>query len=447
LYLPLNYDYAASAAPSAPSVRSLVTYSPESTTAKHTETLPLMLPLDVSDDRHDIELGDSVMLIIEDDPKFSSILMDLAHECGFRAIVSATGGAALALVRRFKPAVITLDIKLPDTDGWQILDVLKRDFATRHIPVHIVSVEDPRDRGTRMGAFSVLEKPVDRETLLGALRRSEEFVGRTTKRLLLVEDDDLQANEIVRTIGNEDVETVRVRTGQEALAKLREGSFDCVVLDLRLPDMDGVQLIEALPKDPNERIPVIIHTAMDLTPAEEAKLRNQADAFILKGPDSAALVLDETALFLHRSVERLPPEKRRLLEGVRRHEPGLAGRKVLIVDDDIRNIFSLTGVLEQHGVQVLQAENGRDGIELLEASPDIDMVLMDVMMPDMDGYETMRQIRARERFRTLPMIAITAKAMKGDREKCIDAGASEYISKPVDVDQLVSTMRVWLRRG
>jgi CheY-like chemotaxis protein len=247
-------------------------------------------------------------------------------------------------------------------------------------------------------------------------------------------------------IGNGDVHVTRVTNGHEALEALQKQEFDCVVLDLVLPDMDGVQLIETIRRDTSRRLPVIIHTAKDLNPADEAKLRNLVESFILKSPDSHHQLFDETALFLHRFVEDMPDDQRRIIERARRHEPGLAGRKVLIVDDDIRNIFSLTGVLEQHDIEVLHAESGRDGISMLSSTPGIDMVLMDVMMPDMDGYETMRQIRRNDRFRKLPMIAITAKAMKGDREKCIDAGASEYISKPVDVDQLVSMMRVWLRR-
>ncbi len=279
-----------------------------------------------------------------------------------------------------------------------------------------------------------------------ALARTEEFISRKVKELLLVEDDDLQGSEIGKLIGNGDVQLTRVTNGREALAALQEKTFDCVVLDLVLPDMDGLQLIESIRRDTSHRLPVIIHTAKDLSPADEAKLRNLVESFILKGPDSHQQLFDETALFLHRYVENLPENQRRIIELARRREPGLSGRKVLIVDDDIRNIFSLTGVLEQHDVEVLHAESGREGIVMLNETPGIDMVLMDVMMPDMDGYETMRQIRSSDRFRKLPMIAITAKAMKGDREKCIAAGASEYIAKPVDVDQLVSMMRVWLRR-
>jgi signal transduction histidine kinase/CheY-like chemotaxis protein/HAMP domain-containing protein len=452
LYLPLVYDYAAkttttnvnftSSAALASTVSVPITV--------HAESGPLLSNAEVSDDRHSIQAGDHVLLIVEDDTRFADILMDLAHDRGFKAVVSTTGGGALPLVRRFKPDMITLDIKLPDMEGWRVLDILKRDPASRHIPIHIISVEDPHERGLQLGAFSVLEKPVDRDTLARALLRTEEFIARPVKNLLLVEDDDLQSTEILRLIGNTDVVTVHVRTGREALEAIHEHArrdqiFDCAVVDLRLPDMDGLQLIEAMRKDTAHRMPVVVHTAKDLTAVETAQLRNQVERFITKSPDSAQRLFDDTALFLHRIVGNLPEEQRRILQGTRRRDPELSGRKVLIVDDDIRNIFSLTSVLEEHDVQVLHAENGRDGIELLDATPDIALVLMDVMMPEMDGYETMRHIRARERFRHLPMIAITAKAMKGDREKCIEAGASDYIAKPVDVEQLVSIMRVTLR--
>jgi len=410
------------------------------------ETTPLLVAAELTDDRQNIQPGEPVLLIIEDDAKFGQILLDLAHDRGYKAVVSSTGSGALPLVRRFNPSVITLDINLPDMDGWRLLDILKRTGETRHIPIHIISVQDPRDRGMQMGAFSVLEKPVDHATLQQTLARSEEFLARPIKELLLVEDDDLQSGEILKVVGEDDVRVTRVCTGREALAALQAQTFDCIVLDLVLPDMDGVTLIETIRKDTMRRLPVIIHTAKDLSPGEEAKLRNLVESFIIKSPESPQQLFDETALFLHRAMQDMPAERRRIIDRARRREPGLAGRKVLIVDDDIRNIFSLTGVLEQHDIQVLHAENGRDGIAILDETPGIDMVLMDVMMPDMDGYETMRHIRSRERFRKLPMIAITAKAMKGDREKCIEAGASEYMSKPVDVDQLVSMMRVWLRR-
>jgi signal transduction histidine kinase/CheY-like chemotaxis protein/HAMP domain-containing protein len=445
LYLPMTHDFSKSLTPPpAPSSRALTYSQPQIVVSR--ESTPLLVASELTDDRQNIQPGDRVLLIIEDDVKFGRILLDLAHDRGFKAVVSATGSGALPLVRRFNPCVITLDINLPDMDGWRLLDILKRSAETRHIPIHIISVDDPRERGLQMGAFSVLEKPVDHATLQEALTRTEEFISRKVKELLLVEDDDLQGGEIAKLIGNGDVQLTRVTTGREALKVLQEKDFDCVVLDLVLPDMDGVQLIESIRRDASHRLPLIIHTAKDLNPADEAKLRNLVESFILKGPDSHQQLFDETALFLHRFIENLPENQRRIIELARRREPGLSGRRVLIVDDDIRNIFSLTGVLEQHDVEVLHAESGRDGILMLNETPGIDMVLMDVMMPDMDGYETMRQIRTNERFRKLPMIAITAKAMKGDREKCIEAGASEYISKPVDVDQLVSMMRVWLRR-
>jgi CheY-like chemotaxis protein len=456
LYLPIAYDFGARNGDIPHFARTSSPYPqtpPRNEECPHfsqvvvgREATPLLVPAEITDDRQNIQPGEAVLLIIEDDAKFGRILLDLAHDRGFKAVVSATGGGALPLVRRFNPALITLDINLPDMDGWRLLDILKRGPDTRHIPIHIISVEDPRERGLQMGAFSVLEKPVDHATLQQALARTEEFIARPVKELLLVEDDELQCAEILKVIGNGDAVTTQVRTGEHALQLLRERAFDCAVLDLVLPDMDGLQLVETIRRDNSRRLPIIIHTAKDVSSAEEAKLRNLVESFILKGPESHQQLFDETALFMHRNVAGMSEDKRRIIDLARRREAGLAGRRVLIVDDDIRNIFSLTGVLEQHQVQVVHAESGRRGIEQLEATPNVDMVLMDVMMPDMDGYETMRQIRSVEAFRKLPIVAITAKAMKGDREKCIAAGATEYISKPVDTDQLVSMMRVWLGR-
>ncbi len=443
LYVPITYDFGANA-PAARPVLLAGQHGAQVVVGR--ESTPLLVPAEITDDRQSIQPGEAVLLIIEDDAKFGRILLDLAHDRGFKAVVSATGSGALPLVRRFSPALITLDINLPDMDGWRLLDILKRSADTRHIPIHIISVEDPRERGLQMGALSVMEKPVDHATLQQALERTEEFIARQVKELLLVEDDDLQRGEIIKILGNGDIAVTQVRNGAEALHALRERSFDCAVVDLVLPDMDGLQLVETIRRNSSRRLPVIIHTAKDVSSAEEAKLRNLVESYILKGPQSHQQLFDETALFLHRHVAGMSEDKRRIIELARRREPGLAGRRVLIVDDDIRNIFSLTGVLEQHQVHVVHAESGRIGIEVLEQTPNVDMVLMDVMMPDMDGYETMRQIRRLDRFRKLPIIAITAKAMKGDREKCIAAGASEYISKPVDTDQLVSMMRVWLGR-
>ena len=440
LFLPASYDVAAAARPSAKRTALL----PEIEVPEPEETTPAA---PMHDDRDALQPGERLLLIVEDDPRFAEIILDVAHARGFKGLVANSGGNALALARRFVPDAITVDLHLPDMDGWRLMDMLKRAPETRHIPVSVISCDDSSDIGFQMGAFSLLTKPADHEALTAVLERTEKFISRPVKRLLVVEDDDIQRDHIAAIIGDGDVETTCVATGQAALAAFRESTFDCVVLDLGLPDMDGFDVLERLRADATQRIPVIIYTAKDLPPREQATLRKMAESVILKGPESLVHVLDESALRLHRLVPGLTEEKQKLLAGVRQREPRLARRKVLIVDDDVRNIFSLASALEQHQMDVLHAENGRDAIAMLEETPDIDLVLMDVMMPDMDGYETMRSIRARDRFKALPIIAITAKAMKGDREKCIAAGASDYAAKPVDMDHILSLMRVWLHKA
>jgi CheY-like chemotaxis protein len=388
-----------------------------------------------------------VLAIVEDDPKFASILMDLAHEHGFKGLVATNGRDALALARRSKPDAITLDIKLPDMDGWRVLDSLKRDPETRHIPVNVMSAADPRNLGTRLGAFSVLPKPMDREVLRGILVDTEKFLSRKVKQLLIVEDDEVQRGHIVRTIGNSDVESTCVSSGAEALAEINAKTYDCVILDLGLGDMDGAQVLREIRHNTQERLPVIIYTARDLTKEEQAELSKLADSVIHKDTDAIGRLFDDCALFLHRVVAGLPEDKQELLASIRQQEPMLEGRKILIVDDDVRNVFSLASALEQHKMDIVHADNARDGISILEKTPGIDLILMDIMMPEMDGYETMRAIRARNRFKQLPIIAITAKAMTGDREKCMEAGASDYLAKPVDIDQIVSMMRIWLQKS
>jgi CheY-like chemotaxis protein len=282
--------------------------------------------------------------------------------------------------------------------------------------------------------------------LFGLFDRTARFLDRPVKKLLVVEDDVVQSLNITTIVGQGDVETRVATSGAEAIKLIGEQQFDCVILDLGLPDMDGLDVLEQIRKTEGEHLPVIVYTARDLTRRDEVKLRKLAETVIVKNTENLKRLYDESALFLHRLVAGLPPEKQILLSGVRQREPALAGRKVLIVDDDVRNIFSLASLLEQHQMEVLHAENGRDAIAILEKTPFIDLVLMDVMMPEMDGYETMRSIRARARFRDLPVIAVTAKAMKEDREKCIQAGASDYAAKPVDIDQIISVLRVWLRK-
>jgi HAMP domain-containing protein/signal transduction histidine kinase/DNA-binding response OmpR family regulator len=407
----------------------------------------LRLPADLTDDRSSIEPDDLVLLIVEDDHTFARVLLERARERGFKGVVATRGDAVQPAARQFRPDAITLDLGLPDMDGWSVLDRLKHDPDTRHIPVHIISGLEERQRGLRQGAIAYLYKPVTRETLDEALAGIRGFVERKVKRLLVVEDDDVQRNSIVELIGNNDVHTTAVRSGEEALAALAAEHYDCMVLDLGLPDMSGFELIERLRNQSNlTQLPIVIYTGRELTPRQETELRRMTDSIIVKDVKSLDRLLDETTLFLHRVQTNLPQPARQLLEQVRLADPVLAGKKVLVVDDDVRNIFALTSLLEQQRMQVLYAENGKDGIALLRDTPDVDVVLMDVMMPEMDGYETMRTIRADERFAALPIIALTAKAMKGDRENCIQAGASDYIAKPVDKEQLLSLLRVWLYR-
>ncbi|HEY4647905.1 MAG TPA: response regulator, partial [Gemmatimonadales bacterium] len=401
----------------------------------------------VSDDRGTIEDGDRILLIAEDDPNFAQILLDLARERGFKGLVAHTADRALALAREYQPTAVTLDLRLPDADGWTILDRLKHDPSTRHIPVHIISVEENWQRGLRLGAIDFMTKPATKESLSQALTTLHEFVDRPVKRLLVVEDDRAQQESIAELIGDGDVLTTAVSTGAEALEALQREAFDCMVLDLGLPDMTGFQLITRVKGEIGLRkLPTIIYTGKQLSKREEAELRRMAESVVIKDAQSPERLLDETALFLHRVTARLPESKRRMLEQLHRTDPTLTGRKALVVDDDVRNIFALTTFLERSEMNVIYAESGRDGIARLQDTPDIDVVLMDVMMPEMDGYETMRAIREMPRFRNLPIIAVTAKAMKGDREKCIEAGASDYIAKPVDMDQLLSLLRVWLYR-
>jgi len=371
----------------------------------------------------------------------------MAREKGFKGLAALRGEEALALVKQYRVDAITLDIILPDMDGWTILDRLKIDPQTRHIPVHIITVEEAKQLGLKRGAMAFLEKPVSKEKLDEAFAHIQEFLGTTKRRLLIVDDDPRDRAQIMELIGNGDVELVAVSNGQEALKTLRESHFDCMVLDLLMPGFSGFEVLEEMQKD--ERladVPVIIYTAKDLSKKDEARLSKLARGVIIKDVRSPERLLDETTLFLHRVIANMPENKRQMLNKLYQADTALQNKRVLIVDDDIRNIFALTTVLERHKVEVFSAENGKAAIELLKKTPDIQAVLMDIMMPEMDGYDTMRAVRKMPEFRTLPIVALTAKAMKGDREKCIEAGASDYITKPVNTDQLLSLLRVWLYR-
>jgi CheY-like chemotaxis protein len=409
--------------------------------------MPGARPQNISDDRDAVAEGDRVVMIVEDDPNFSYLLLDVAREKGFNGIVVPWGNSVMALAREFQPDAITLDLHLPDMDGWSVLARLKEDSATRHIPVHIISVDEEKDRGLRQGALSFITKPADKESLDNAFASIRRFISSGARSLLVVEDNEDQRAAILELISDADVDAQAVGTGAEALELMRSRHFDCVVMDLGLPDMDGFAMLEEIKKEPRLReVPIVIYTGKDLTTRQEAQLREVAQSIIIKDVRSPERLLDETALFLHRVQKRLPEHKRRMLEQLHQSDALLAGKKVLVVDDDIRNIFAMTSLLERHGMEVITAENGRDAVETMEKGMRIDAVLMDIMMPEMDGYDTMRAIRRMPQYQALPIIALTAKAMKGDREKCIEAGASDYISKPVDTDQLLSLLRVWVYR-
>jgi CheY-like chemotaxis protein/two-component sensor histidine kinase len=387
-----------------------------------------------------------VLLVIEDDAMFGDVLVELATEWGFTGVLASSGQRGLELARELQPEAITLDLRLPDMDGWVVLDRLKRDPDTRHIPVHIISAADDEHRGLEGGAIAFRRKPASREHLGAALSEIRTFLDRRVKKLLVVEDDDRQRDSILELVGEDDIEVVAVGSGEEALAALDKDTFDCMVLDLKLPGISGFDLMRAVKEREGglRRLPIIVYTGQELSKPEETQLRGLADTIIVKDVRSPERLLDETALFLHRVQQKLPEPKREVLRRLAKADPFLDGRRVLVVDDDIRNIFAVTALLEQHGMNVSYAETGQDAIDRLLAEPGIDLVLMDIMMPEMDGYEATRRIRAHSGIAEIPIIALTAKAMKGDREKCIQAGASDYITKPIDADQLVSLLRVWL---
>jgi CheY-like chemotaxis protein len=353
----------------------------------------------------------------------------------------------LALAREFHPSAISLDVFLPDMLGWTVLNHLKQDPATRHIPVQVLTLDEDRRHGLARGAFSFVTKPTTAEEVEAALSRVKEYAMPRNRRLLVVEDNAAEQLSIRELLGSNDIEVTVVATGAEALRTVKEQPFDCVVLDLSLPDISGFEVLEHFAKDESLRdLPVVVFTGKELSPEEDARLHDLARSVVVKGVESPERLLDETALFLHRVVADLPLEKQKMLDRLHRSDDALVGRKVLVVDDDVRNIFALSSVLERRGMSVLTAGTGREAIAILDSTPDVAIALMDVMMPEMDGYETMQVIRQNPAFRRLPIVALTAKAMKGDREKCLEAGASEYLAKPVNTDQLLSALRMWLHR-
>jgi HAMP domain-containing protein/signal transduction histidine kinase/CheY-like chemotaxis protein len=406
------------------------------------------LPEGLEDDRDALLPGDRVLLVIDGDRRVAEDALAAARERGFKVLLALRGEAGLALAHEHKPDAVLLGLQLPGGDGATVLDHLKRHPDTRHVPVHAMSDTNRRQEVLRAGAVGYIERPVAPEALATSLDELAAFMERRVRNLLVVEDDETERNAVAELIGGgDDVEITAVGTSEEALAELARTSFDCIVLDLKLPDSTGFQLLEKIKKSDDWcDIPVIVHTGKSLTRREETRLKKYAETIVVKDARSPERLLDETSLFLHRVEARLPEDKRRMLEQLHTADAVFAGKKVLIVDDDVRNVFALTSVFEARGMDVLFAENGRDGLHTLQENPDVDLVLMDIMMPEMDGYETTRAVREHPEFSNLPIVALTAKAMKGDREKSIAAGASDYITKPVDVDQLLSLMRVWLYR-
>jgi HAMP domain-containing protein/CheY-like chemotaxis protein len=401
----------------------------------------------VSDDRDNLQPGVPVLLIVEDDPHYARVLRDLSHDKGFKVLIASRGTDALTLAREFHPTAVSLDVFLPDMLGWTVLNHLKQDPGTRHIPVQMLTLDEDRQHGLARGAFSFVTKPTTSEGLEAAFTRIKEYSAARRKRLLIVEDNEAEQLSIRELLGHHDIDVSIAATGAEALSAIQQQSFDCMVLDLRLPDMTGFEVLERLrERGDSSDLPVVVFTGKELSAEEDSQLHLLARSVVVKGVESPERLLDETALFLHRVVDDLPLEKQRMLERLHRSDEALVGKKVLVVDDDVRNIFALSSVLERRGMVVLTAGTGREAINILESTSDLAIVLMDVMMPEMDGYETMQVIRQNSAFRRLPIIALTAKAMKGDREKCLEAGASEYLAKPVNTDQLLAALRMWLHR-
>ena len=443
LYLPIKY-----VGPSTPGRSTLQPVVQSPALAGLQLAAPPERPVEViPDDRLDITPGDTILLVVEDDPHYARVVMDLARDQGFKVLLAMRGADALDLAKQFQPTAVSLDVFLPDMLGWTVLSQLKQNPLTRHIPVQIITLDEDRQHALARGAFAFSTKPTTKEGVEAALSRIMEYSKPRRKRLLVVEDNEAEQIGIKELLGYDDIEIVTARTGSEALTTLRDQPCDCVVLDLRLPDMSGFDVLGELRGDAAlSEVPVVVFTGRELSAEEDAQLHTMARSIVVKGVESPERLLDETALFLHRVVTDLPAEKQRMLERLNSSDEDLVGRTVLLVDDDARNIFALSSVLERRGMKVLTATTGREAIDLIEATSNLALVLMDIMMPEMDGYQTIQVIRDKPMFRRLPIIALTAKAMKGDREKCLEAGASDYLAKPVNTEQLLSALRMWLHR-
>ncbi|MGY8668302.1 HAMP domain-containing protein [Bradyrhizobium sp. UFLA05-109] len=440
LYLPLKYSGPTLASRAAPAAHQPPALQAQASAPERViEQLP--------DDRLNLEPGDTILLIVEDDPHYARVLVDLARDKGFKVLVAARGAEALELAKQYQPTAVSLDVFLPDMLGWTVLSQLKHNPLTRHIPVQIITLDEDRQHALARGAFSFVNKPTTTEGVSAALTQIKEYARPRRKRLLIVEDNEAEQLSIRELLHHDDIEIVAADTGAGALSTLRDAPYDCVVLDLRLPDMSGFEVLDQIRSDEAlSNIPVVVFTGRELSAEEDAELHTMARSIVVKGVESPERLLDETALFLHRVITELPTEKQRMLEKLNSSDEDLIGKTALLVDDDARNIFALSSVLERRGMKVLTATTGREAVALVESNPEIAIVLMDIMMPQMDGYQTIGVIRGNPAFLRLPIIALTAKAMKGDREKCLEAGASDYLAKPVNTDQLLLAIRMWLHR-
>lgn len=433
-------------------LRAPVTVAPASSVPQEITLSQIAHQRIIEDDRAAPSDGKNILLVIEDDDTFAAILRDLAREMGFRTLVAGTAQDALNLAKHFMPNAIVLDVGLPDQSGLSVLDRLKRDVRTRHIPIHIVSADDYSETALALGAVGYMLKPVKREQLVEVLQRLETRLSQRVHRVLIVEDNDVQREAVTKLLTSHEVETVSAGTAAECLKLLKEQTFDCMVLDLSLPDASGYSLLETLSQDSEHSFPpVIVYTGRVLSADDEQKLRRYSKSIIIKGAKSPERLLDEVTLFLHQVVSELPAEQQKMIKKSRSRDALLEGRRILIVEDDVRNVYALTNILEPRGAVIEIARNGQEALDRLEKSqtqPEIaiDLVLMDVMMPVMDGLTATREIRKNPDWKKLPIITLTAKAMPDDQQRCIDAGANDYMAKPLDVEKLLSLVRVWMPR-
>jgi signal transduction histidine kinase/DNA-binding response OmpR family regulator len=398
---------------------------------------------DAGDDRSNILPNDKLVLIVEDDLRFGKILIEKAHTEGLKAIVAISYIEVFDFINRYSPIAITLDVKLPDTSGWKVLDLLRNDLSYRHIPVYLISGEENRALALHRGARSFFLKPLETESLNELFNDIVNYNKKQVKNVLVVEDNELDSSQIVKMLNDDHISVSIATTGKKALKLISTKNYDCIILDYTLPDISGLDLINKVGELKKKYTPVIVYSAKDFSKTELSQLNRVSSTIILKGVNSLEHLLEESVLHLHINHKNLAPEKKKIIENIRKKEDILTGKNVLVVDDDVRNLFALTTVFERYNINVITAESGKEAINILNENPTVEMVLMDIMMPQMDGYETTQKIRREHKNSSLPIIAVTAKAMKGDRQKCIEAGASDYITKPLKIDQLLSLMRVW----